>query len=392
MAVQTLIKWNVSKQVVNMIEKMLKAKVFHNGNVYDNETGTPQGGVISPLLANVALTSLDNFIENNCSWVSGGDKVNPLVRYADDFVIICKSKTIAVENKNKIKEHLKTIGLTLSEEKSKITHINKGFNFLGFNVRKYKKYKNKDCVNQSDYKLLIKPQKEKIKKILGECIRVMKDNKTAKQSKIIQLLNPKITGWANYYRYVVSSAIFNKIDRIIWHSTLNWGKRIHPQKRIDWIIRKYYSRISNTRILNFVDNETNTLLSTMFNTLSKKRFVKIKNGRRVYSASDAEYWRKREYFNTHNQMFITRIRRLFEKQEGICPYCKTQIKEVDVVNSELHVHHMLPRSSGGTNSHSNLRLMHDECHVELHKRFSRKRMTDIIKTMRLDYINTKESI
>ena len=137
--IDTLSSWKVPNFATSLLKDFLKAKVFHNGEVFDNETGTPQGGIISPLLANVALTSLDNFIDKNHSWVTGGNKVIPLVRYADDFVIVCKSKTIAVNIKQNIKEHLSKIGLTLSDEKTKITHIYDGFDFLGFNIRKYKK-------------------------------------------------------------------------------------------------------------------------------------------------------------------------------------------------------------------------------------------------------------
>ena len=206
---KTLIKWDVPTGIVRLIESMLKAGIFHNGEVYDNETGTPQGGVISPLLANVALTALDDFIETHYS----KRNVNPLVRYADDFVIVCKSKTMADEIKQSIKDFLhKEIGLTLSDEKTRITHVYKGFNFLGFTLRKHKKYKNKPCVNPGDYVLLIQPQREKVINVLRECHKVISKNKAATQNALIHLLTPKIIGWANYYRYVVSSQTFGKID------------------------------------------------------------------------------------------------------------------------------------------------------------------------------------
>ena len=94
---------------------------------------------------------------------------------------------------------------------------------------------------------------------------------------------------------------------------------------------------------------------------------------RVYSAENADYWRNREYHNTFNRLFVKKLRVLFSKQQGICPYCKSQIIEEEVVNGEVHAHHMLPRSFGGTDRYSNLRLLHKECHIELHKRLSRKK-------------------
>ena len=380
--------WSVPSQTVNLINKMLKAGIFHNGEVYDNETGTPQGGVISPLLANVALTALDNFIENNHSQKITKGTVNPLVRYADDFIIVCKSKSDAVAIKQSITDFLHCkIGLTLSDEKTRITHIYEGFNFLGFTLRKYKKYKNKPCVKPSDYVLLIKPQKEKIQNVLRECRKVMSENKTATQSTLIYLLNPKIVGWANYYKYVVSNEIFGKIDHILWSNLLNWAKRRHPQKTNGWIIRKYYRRRSKKRTQCFCDD--NIRLYEMIQILSKERFIKVKREMRVYNVDHAEYWGKREYEKSYNRLYVRQAREVFETQNGICPYCKSQITENEVVNNEAHVHHMMPRTFGGTDSKSNLRLLHKECHVDLHKCLSRKKMAEIVKTQRLDYINAK---
>jgi RNA-directed DNA polymerase len=374
------------------LKGFLKAKVFHNGEVFDNETGTPQGGIISPLLANVALTSFDNFIDENHSWVSGPNKVIPLVRYADDFVIVCKSKTIAVNIKQNIKGHLSKIGLTLSDEKTKITHIHNGFDFLGFNIRKYRTTHQKSNI-ASDYKLLIKPQREKINKFLKGCKKIIDKNKASKQVSLILQLNPKLQGWANYYRYVVSSAIYSQIDNVIWNRTLNWTKREHPEKTLKWICLKYYSRRGKSRILDFKDKLTNLELVHMRDIFSKKRFVIVKNKMRVYSTEDAGYWRNREYHNTFNRLFVKKLRNLFSTQQGTCSYCKSKIIEEEVVNSEVHAHHMLPRTFGGTDRYSNLRLLHKECHIELHKRLSRKKMNDIVKTELIDYIkNLKDYI
>ena len=198
--IHTLKSWKVPSFATRLLKGFLKAKVFHNGEVFDNETGTPQGGIISPLLANIALTSLDNFIEKDHSWGKREKRVNPLVRYADDFVIVCQSKTLAVNIKQNIKEHLSKIGLTLSNEKTKITHIYDGFDFLGFNIRKYRKTLVKSN-DPSDYKFLIKPQQENVDKVLKGCKEIFDKNKASKQESLIHQLNPKLQGWANFYRY-----------------------------------------------------------------------------------------------------------------------------------------------------------------------------------------------
>ena len=304
---KTLNAWNVPEQYTDLIDSILKTKVFHNGHVYDNDTGTPQGGVISPMLANVALTGLDNFIEENFFTGYNKRRVNPMVRYADDFVITCVSKTKAVEIKKAVSQYLsENIGLTLSESKSKITHIKKGFNFLGFNIRKYLKHKNKHKPEKSidDYVLLIKPQKVKIQGFLKEFSNVLTENKTATQSNLIHLLNPKVIGWANYYRYVVSSEIFSDIDDIIWEKVLRWANRRHSNKNKGWIMRKYFLRLTDTRNLTFRDKLTKTTLKRLYPILSKKRYTKNKGGMRVYSTENAEYWEKREYLKTLSQFFL----------------------------------------------------------------------------------------
>ena len=299
-------------------------------------------------------------------------------------------KTRYINPTQSIKDFLhKEIGLTLSDEKTRITHVYKGFNFLGFTLRKHKKYKNKPCVNPGDYVLLIQPQREKVINVLRECHKVISKNKAATQNALIHLLTPKIIGWANYYRYVVSSQTFGKIDYILWHSLLDWAKRRHPQKSIAWIVNKYFTRRYKGRAKQFCDKKTGTKLLGMTQLLSKKRFIKVKRGMRIYNADHAEYWDKREHRKSYYRLFVKRIRDLFEKQNGICPYCESQITESNAINSEVNVHHMLPRTFGGTDSQSNLRLLHKECHVDLHKRLSRKEMAKIVKTQRLDYINAK---
>ncbi len=130
----------------------------------------------------------------------------------------------------------------------------------------------------------------------------------------------------------------------------------------------------------------------MSKVFSKKRFVKVKNAMRVYNTDHAEYWNKREYLNTQKRLYAKQSRVLFEKQNGLCLYCKSQITETNVVNYETHVHHMLPRAFGGTERYSNLRLLHNDYHVDLHKRLSRKRMAEIVKEMCLDHISAKESV
>ena len=357
--IETLDEWLVPKWATATISKILKTDVFHNGEVYDSETGTPQGGVITPLLANVALTTLDDFCNK-----FGTKKSNPIVRYADDFVIVCKSEPEAKQVKEEIAEHLlNKVGLTLSEEKTKITHIYKGFDFLGFNFRKYKTEMKGGKVK---YTLSIRPQKEKVNNLLEECKEILDSYKTATQEKMILLLTPKLVGWAMYYRHVVATRTFSRIDGKLWDKLYRWAKRRHPNKSKGWIMNKYFQRTSE-RKSHFVDRETNTKIPTL-GKIPMKRFVEVNNEYRVYDGDSKtlEYWNKREYLNAFNQIESVKRGRLFANQRGKCPYCKGMITQEDIQGQDTHVHHVIPKSEGGTDSYSNLRLLHSECHREIH--------------------------
>lgn len=193
--------------------------------------GTPQGGIISPLLANLALDGLERAIKGSGRFkLKQKDKVN-VIRYADDFIVTGSSREMLEEHINpKIVSFLKERGLTLSEEKTSITHIDEGFNFLGFNIRKY------------DGKLLIKPSKEAVKLFLGKIRQIIRMNRTSKASELIGQLNLKIKGWANYYRHCVAKKVFIYIDDAIYRAISRWTVRRHNNKNMAWIRKKYFRR------------------------------------------------------------------------------------------------------------------------------------------------------
>jgi RNA-directed DNA polymerase len=314
-----------------------------------------------------------------------------MVRYADDFVVVCKSRRMAEQIKTELTEHLsKEIGLALSVEKTNITHITKGFNFLGFNIRKYPKQDTKKPKADRDwgyYTLLIKPQKEKVIEFLRGCKEVLNDNKTSKQSSIIGILNPKLLGWSMYYRHVVSKVVFGHVDKAIWNKLFHWAKRRHPKKSKSWVLRRYFSKVGNVR-LTFKDHETGTYIDQIAR-IPIKRHVMVNGKYRVYDKNPTtqEYWKKREYTNAYNQIKSVKLSRLYKRQEGKCSYCKEIMRQEQVLERKLHVHHVLPRSLNGTEGYSNLRLLHNECHRELHANISRKEMKEL-SINNVDYFNT----
>ena len=213
--------------------------------------------------------------------------------------------------------------------------------------------------------------------LLDACGKVLKENKTAKQDSIISMLNPKLNGWAMYYRFVVSKEIFHAIDYHLWWKTFYWANRRHPNKSRGWIIKRYFSKVGNVN-KTFRDNETDKFILSL-STIPIKRFVRLNSKYRVFenSPESREYWEKREFKNAFNQIFSVKVSKLFSKQLGNCSYCRNPLTKEQVAKTELHAHHMLPRSFGGTESYSNLQLLHQECHRELHTRISRKELKEL---------------
>jgi RNA-directed DNA polymerase len=386
----TLKEWDVKEDIVKIIARMLKAKILLNDITQDSDTGTPQGGILSPMLANVALTALDEYCQQNFgrrtprSKERGGYYIqNPLIRYADDFVIVCGSKTEAERIKSKIASFLnERIGLELSDEKTSITHISDGFDFLGFNIRKY-------CVksDNSKYakigKLLIKPQKEKVFKLTRKIQEVLDNNKTAKQESIINTLNPIIQGYGMYNRFAVSKKTFSTIQDKIWRKLWRWAKRRHPKKPKTWIMKKYFT--TTGRAWMFKDETGNKIMNIV--SIPIVRYVKIKEGMRVHAndKETREYWQKRVYTNALSQVYSIKVERLMKKQKGICPCCGDFITKDDIAEKKVHTHHMLPRSKGGSENLNNLRILHQNCHVLAHKVLTRDEMA-LWMRKKLNYI------
>ncbi len=238
----------------SILKQFLKAGYVFERRLFPTEAGTPQGGIISPILANFALDGIEKILldkyprnkkdENRIAKY----KVN-FVRYADDFIITAKTEEIAKEAKELIKDFLKDRGLELSDEKTLVTHINDGFDFLGWNFRKY------------NGKLLVKPCKKSIDKFTENISNNIIKGKAWKQGELIDTLNPVIIGWANYHRNVVASEIFNKLDHIIWNMLWHWAIRRHPDKPKHWIANKYWHSDGNRKWIFSEDAKQLHLLS-----------------------------------------------------------------------------------------------------------------------------------
>ncbi|MGH3933591.1 MAG: group II intron reverse transcriptase/maturase, partial [Pseudonocardiaceae bacterium] len=225
-----------------MIQGWLQAGVFEPGQGFaPTEEGTPQGGVISPLLLNVALHGLEEAagVRYRRSGKTAGatrEDSPVLVRYADDFVVCCHSRQQADQIKARLAEWLKPRGLALNEDKTTVVTLDEGFDFLGFNIRRYR-----------NDKLLIKPSGAALRRIRERLATQMRALRGSNAAAVLAALNPIIRGWAAYYRGVVSSKIFSTLDHYLWTLTYRWATRSHPNKPKKWVAARYFGKFNKFR-------------------------------------------------------------------------------------------------------------------------------------------------
>lgn len=273
-----------------MLRKWLKAGVIEKNVFHITDEGTPQGGIISPTLANITLDGMEELVARHSHRKENGktysNKVN-LVRYADDFIVTGDTKEVLEEIKGELIAFLKERGLELSEEKTLITHITEGFDFLGFNIRKYR-----------HGMLLIKPNKKSQKKFAEATHEVIYKMRTANQMNLIGKLNPKITGWANYYRYVSSKEVFSNLDHIIFLQLKRWAIRRHHNKSLSWIEHKYWQHDGKRGWIFGMKGKDKKGKETLFrlNHLAHTpilRYTKIKSEANPFDPRYDEYFKQR---------------------------------------------------------------------------------------------------
>lgn len=345
-----------------VLQKWLKAGYIKSGRLFPTETGTPQGGIISPVLANMTLDGLEAALEakfgKHRSQQAYKNKVN-LVRYADDFIVTGNSKEILEQDVIPlVNNFLAARGLSLAPEKTRVVHIKDGFDFLGQNVRKY------------SGKLIIKPSKKNIKVFSSKVREIIKGGKTAKQSSVIRLLNPVILGWANYHRHVCSKETFNYMDHNIAYWIWQWAKRRHTNKGARWLQKRYFSSegLRNWVFSTMVrdkNGESMKIALIEAADIPIKRHRKIKGDSNPYDPAQEAYFEERLSRKMLDSLTgKKRIRALWNRQDGTCPICQQFI----TWDTGWHCHHILRRIDGGSDNLSNLVLLHPYCHIKLHSK------------------------
>ncbi|WP_130536641.1 group II intron reverse transcriptase/maturase [Thiomicrorhabdus indica] len=356
--------WLISRVPMDsrVLRKWLQAGFMEQGVLHPTGSGTPQGGIISPVLANLALDGLEDVLESHFgkknTKASYKTKVN-YVRYADDFVITGISKDL-LENEVKpiVEDFMYQRGLALSPEKTLVTHIEDGFDFLGQNLRSYKG------------KMFIKPSAKNLKSVLFKIRQIVKQYAALPAWMLIQRLNPIIRGWANYHRHVVAKQTFNYLDYRVWKLLWQWSKRRHLGRKKRWIKDKYFPVFGNRKwCFSAVDADGNRLYLQYAMDVPIKRKVKIKAMANPYLPDWDQYFERRlEYIWKDSMQGRKRLYSLWRRQKGCCPICSQPITK----ETGWNVHHIVFRSNGGTDKLGNLVLLHPTCHRQLHSRLAKE--------------------
>ena len=368
--VKLLEKVNTFPKARRQLKAWLKAGILDSGKTLFPKEGTPQGGICSPLLANIALHGMELRIKDYAATWKGTKNDNKkslsLIRYADDFVIIHKDLNVIESCKEIISEWLSEIGLELNQEKTKITHTlyfhesNKtGFDFLGFNIRQYPVGKNQSGKNGTGeslgFKTIIKPSKDKVKEHYRKLAEIIDNHKAAPQQSLIAKLAPVITGWCNYYKTVCSKELYAKVQNLTFWKLLRWGYRRHPNKNKTWSNNKYWHTIgiNNWRFASKAGEEFNAVLP-MHSETKIVRHIKVKGDASPFDGN-TNYWASR--MGKHPELKAS-VARLLKKQKGICNQCHLTFKPEDKIETD----HIVPRQAGGNKLKDNLQLLHKHCH------------------------------
>ncbi len=341
-----------------LIEKWLKAGYVDKSTFHPTESGTPQGGICSPILANITLHGIESAlgIRYDKRGQIIGNRI--VIRYADDFICLCETEEDAKTAVKQLNEWLKHRGLQLNEEKTRIVHITKGFDFLGFNIRHYR-----DDSRKSGYKLLIKPSKESIKDIKTKLKEVWLKYCAFDVKTLVSKLNPIIRGWANYFRVGVSRKVFEELDYWMHKRARRYAKRMHPDKNDAWRKKRYFGKFNLERNDKWVFGDFESGIHLLkFTWFKIQRHVLIPG----LSTPDDPNPEVQQWFKEHRKRqsknYKNSWQKLSKNQNFVCPRCKESLFN----GEQLHTHHIIPKSKGGKDTYKNLQLVHLICHQQIH--------------------------
>lgn len=372
---ELLKKINTFPTMRRLIKAWLKSGVIDDGQFSETNEGTPQGGVISPLLANIALHGMEELVKEYARSLKGCKRDNQssisLIRYADDLVISAPERYHIIGIQRKLVQWLAKMGLELSPNKTRLGHTlwnpedypcggteGAGFDFLGFNVRQYEVDYNHSGKNGHGvvlgFKTLIKPSKKAIKKHYDTIAEIIDAHKSAPQAALIAKLNPVIRGWVNYYSTVVSSETFSTLDHMVYKKLSRWAQRRHPGKTGAWITSKYWHTVGDDNWVFSVTKDGKVAETLIKHAKDIVRHVKVKGNASPFDGN-LKYWSSRR---GEHPLVPTRVAKLLKEQKGKCAHCKLYFREDDLIE----VDHIIPKSEGGKDRYGNLQALHRHCH------------------------------
>jgi RNA-directed DNA polymerase len=340
-----------------LIRQWLTAGVMEDGVVHDTPAGTPQGGVISPLLLNIALHGMEAALGVTYNRRGETSGTRAVVRYADDFVVFCETREDALQVKDVIlPSWLAERGLTLAEDKTRVVHLTEGFDFLGFTVRHHPAPR----TTRTGHKLLIRPSRKAVNGLREKLRGAWRDLRGQDIQTVLWRLNPVVRGWANYFRTGVSSETFNKLDNWMFLRAGRHVRRAHPRKSNDWLAGRYWGKLNRERNDHWVFGDKRT-----GRYLLKFRWFKIERHVMVRGTASPDDPALREYWWARQRVNIRHLTRgdveLADRQDWSCPVCGMAL-----ANGEpLERHHRHPRSEGGIDGPANRVLVHLYCHQQL---------------------------
>lgn len=347
-----------------MLGKWLQAGYMEQAIFHPTEEGTPQGGIISPVLANLALDGLERLLRERFRTKFGkpSSKVN-LVRYADDFIITGRSRELLEDDvKPLVEAFLRQRGLALSPEKTAITHIDDGFDFLGFTVRRYGK------------RLFIRPSRKNVKTFLTKARGFVKANKQAQTGHLIVHLNRLLRGWTNYHRHVSSKKVFVSVDYALFTLLWRWAGRRHPDKGRAWVRKTYFPPHGGrqwvlTGTVPKASGKPLTVRLFVAASVPYRRHFRVRGEANPYDPAWEAYFLLRHGKSVPQELAGQRLlAQLWQEQGGRCLACAQPLTE----HEGWHHHHLVPRAAGGSDQLANRVLLHPTCHRQVHRHRFRK--------------------
>jgi RNA-directed DNA polymerase len=341
-----------------MLRQWLKAGFVDKERLFPTEEGTPQGGIASPVLANMTLDGLEAVLRQH--FPRHKRQSVHLVRYADDFIITARDKAVLEDEvKPLVERFLRERGLELSQAKTRITHIEEGFDFLGQTIRKF------------NGKLIISPSAESVRVFRRKIRETVRAHPHVTAGELIAILNPIIRGWANYHRHVVSKRIFVSTERYIFQVVWRWARRRHPRKSAAWIRQKYFPPYGRRQwhftgqIKSDRRGNRQTIRLVPLAWIPIQRHVKVRAQANPFDPAWETYFEKRlDAKMLAHLEGKEALRSLWRQQQGICPVCDQKITQ----ETGWHSHHIVWRVNGGSDGLSNRVLLHPNCHHQVHSR------------------------